>query len=169
MFKLYALLIAIGGGYMWLRRKRYNASHNKSIKRLAKHLDASESFESLSASLDVAVRNKPLPVDFDLRKMDRVKQVSFTGEAEKKFQLVSTRSNGKGDAVVIANGKGKDLLPTRYGVKEIDRVFPCPLFISCNREEGRMVFYSMFPEDKEHQFFLEDLSDHLFEIVNRES
>jgi hypothetical protein len=168
MIKLFLLLIAAGSGIMILRRKNYNASHKKSTSRLAKHLDASESFEGIAASLDVVVRNKNISADFDPRNLDRVKQLNFTGETAQKYSIASARSNGKGEAVVIANGKGKDIIPTRHGVKEVDRIFACPLYITCNPEQGRMQFYSMFPEDKEHQFFLEDLCDEIFLVVNSE-
>lgn len=168
MIKLFLLLIAAGSGIMILRRKNHNASHRKSTHRLARHLDASENFESLAASLDVVVRNKNIPADFDPRNLDRVKQLNFTGDTAQKFSIASARSNGKGEAAVIASGKGKDIIPTRHGVKEVDRIFPCPLYISCKPEEGSMRFYSMFPEDKEHQFFLEDLCDEIFLVVKNE-
>jgi hypothetical protein len=165
MFKVLAILIAIGSGFMLLRRKNYNASHKRSTSQLAKNLDTSASFESLAASLDVVVRNKSLPESFDIHHLQRLNHLKFNGDSANKFSVISARSNAKGEAVVIANGKGKDIIPTRHGVKEVDRIFACPLYITCQVDEGRMVFYSMFPEDKEHQFFLEDLCDEIYTTV----
>ena len=84
-----------------------------------------------------------------------------------KFSVLDVKSNNNDEFIIISNAKVIDLLPGRYGNQEIEKYYPCWMYVHHKIVENQSVFRSTFPEDKEHQYLLEDFADELYKQINQ--
>lgn len=158
------LLLSVGTGFFWLTTKRKNSSSERASNRIQKELELGN-FSGVRELLNAMMRSIPVGDSFSMPNFLENLQALKAQKLAGKFRVIDVRENGA-EAIVVTNATVQDLLPTRYGNKDIDRIIPCWLLVKHDETENRVAFYSEFPYDRDQQYLLEDLSEALFANAN---
>lgn len=162
MIKFFGLLMLAGGGIMWLRIKYFNSSSRRSSKRAIKDLQEGKvDFAGMMETLSMMIRSKPVAAGFNLADFHQRLNLLTHKKLLGKITIQFVESKGP-DTIVIGQAEVKDIVPGYYGTNDVKVVYPCWIHISVNTDEQRMDFRSTFPQDKEHQYLLEDMADEIF-------
>jgi len=162
MIKLFGLLMLAGGGIMWLRIKYFNSSSKRSSKRAIKYLQEGKvDVAGMIETLNMMIRSKPIAAGFNLSDFHQRLSLLTHKKLSSKITIQFVESRGT-DTIIIAQAEVKDIVPGYYGTNDVKVVYPCWIHISINTDEQKMDFRSTFPQDKEHQYLLEDMADELF-------
>jgi hypothetical protein len=86
-------------------------------------------------------------------------------EFAEKFILKSVAKSFNNEYLFVVDAKSKDLMPSRGGNKFFDRFYAASLLIKVKEAENEIEFYSILPEDKEHEYILKNLSDTIFSLL----
>ncbi|RYZ22688.1 MAG: hypothetical protein EOO16_07955 [Chitinophagaceae bacterium] len=166
MFKLILLGLAVGAYFFRMQSRKASRNAQNTTRAHARKL-AGGNFEAVAAELDMQVRQKS-SATFSVELLyGRLKALKGKAIAE-KFHLADLRRGDNGDLLLLADGKTTELVPGRGGNELIDRFYSCCLYVHADADENIVRFRSSFPDDKEHQYLLEDLSDHLFDMGREE-
>jgi hypothetical protein len=161
MFKITTLALLLIGGIAWLRI-RWAVSRNRDTSaKLVKDLKSGTiNFESLADSLGMSIRNTPIPANRQLSPLS-VAAERWTGrKLRDKFMVQHTHIEMETKAVIIGEASCTDI-NTATG-KEMKITYPCWLRMDIDPVAGFARFFSSMPENKDHQYLLEDLSDEIF-------
>lgn len=162
MFKIVGLLVLAGAGIMWLRQAAANSKAQNASRSLQKDLKkGSIDFDSLAGSLGMMIRSKPMPPGFDIISFNQQLEKLATAKLLEKITIKQVERKGN-NSIVIAEAVIKDILPQYSSNREVDIVYPCWICIKMNEAEQRINFTATMPQDKDHQYLLEDLADELY-------
>jgi len=169
MLKLVLFVVfGIGGGIYALNRQYRNYKAVSAGKNTARQLHEGRiDVATIAEGLEMPVRRKHVDDPQKLAGLRTKIAASIAVGLPKKFIIRRIENGLSNDMLVIADGIVKDIMPTRYGTKEVDKTHACWLYIKVNLAENMVDFTSVFPDDKDHQYLLEDLADHIFTSVIR--
>lgn len=166
MIKLTFLAIfLLIGGIAALRRYQRNTQMETAGRDISKHLETGNiEVASLGAELDMLIRRKKVPSTENM-----VPQIieSVSVHLPQKFKLLQKKMGDAGDGIIIANAIIPDIEVTRNGTEEVMITYPCWLYIKVFPEEVSIDFRSVIPQNKDHQYALEDLADHAMSMAMR--
>jgi hypothetical protein len=161
MFRLFFLALAVGAYFFRLQSRSASRRAQQSTRVRAGHL-AQGNFENLVDELDLPVRQKPA-AGFSVEILEASLKELREKQLTDKFRLLDLRRGSDSDLIVLADGKTSELVPTRHGNELVDRFYSCCIYVHPLPEEDKVSFRSAFPDDKEHQYLLEDFADLLYQ------
>lgn len=166
MIKLTLIIIfLVIGGIAALRRQQRNRQLETAASDVSKQLDAGNmDVASLGAELDMLIRRKKATTAAG---MTPLIIAEIAKELPDKFNILQTKTGNDDDGVIIANATVIDIDLTRNGSREVEVIYPCWLYIKANAAENYIDFRSMIPQNKDHQYVLEDLADHAMAMAIR--
>jgi hypothetical protein len=165
MFKLIALISSILIGSYWISAIYRNWTSKKASKKLVDQLSIGN-FNVVRDYLDMIIREKRCLGTFDALDFSK-KIMAWKGKTVlEKFSVLDVKTNNNEQLIIISNAKVIDLLPGRYENREIEKFYSCWIHVYHDIAANRLVFRSTFPEDKEHQYLLEDLADEMYKLTN---
>ncbi|MET0391592.1 MAG: hypothetical protein ABW019_00570 [Chitinophagaceae bacterium] len=140
-----------------------NASARNVTKKTVDQLKKGRlDFTALADSLEMMIRSKPVdalfnPVSFN-QELDKLVSARLSG----KFTVIHVARDQANNSIVIAEAEIDDIIAGAGGNREVKAVYPCWIYIRINPGEQKIDFTSSFPQNKDHQYLLEDLSDELY-------
>ncbi|RYD93075.1 MAG: hypothetical protein EOP50_11705 [Sphingobacteriales bacterium] len=160
MFKLIFVVLAVGAFFFRAQSRNASRRAQNDTRRRAKQL-LEGSFDTLASELDLPVRRKGA-AGFAAERLEAALTGKQPGTLGEKFHFLDLRKGPEGALLVLTDGKTTELVPTRSGTELVDRFYSCCLYM--HTEGELVVFRSSFPDDKEHQYLLEDLADTLYAL-----
>lgn len=164
---IFLVVFVIGGGIMRLNRKRRNLQTQVNSKKLADRANKGPiDFDSLYNTFDILIRKKSFAKGISTKDFyTKISDINKLKDFSDKYILRSVVKSLNNEYLIIADGKSTDLQPTRGGNKLIERLYAASLLIKIKELENEIEFYSTFPEDKEHEYILKNLSDSIFALL----
>lgn len=161
------LIIGIGvilfSAGIWIRSQWGRSKNNSTAKQIIDDLKSGKYvIESYAESLGILICTKVLPKEADLKQMKTKLQAFIGKQLLSKYKIEYADLNDNGNGIIIAEAKGKELVPVYGGNKEIEIHFPCWLYIQADQDNARIEFKSTFPESKDHHYLLEDLAAEIY-------
>ncbi len=165
VYKVIGVLILAGIGIMWLSVQISNSSAKNASKKVVDNLKTRKlSFESLAESLGMNIRVKALNNSFNINLFNSHLSNLNGKKLLDKFTIYWIEKSSDNKTIVIGEALVKEFIPTSESYsKEVDKFYPCWVFINIDELTKEITFKSSFPSDKEHQYLLEDLSDAIYE------
>lgn len=153
------------GGIAALRRYQRNTQMENAGKDISKHLETGIiEVASLGQELDMLIRRKKVSATENLA--PRIIE-AVSAQLPEKFKLLQKKAGNADDGVIIANAIIPDIEITRNGTREVMITYPCWLYVKALPEEACIDFRSTVPQNKDHQYLLEDLADHAMTMALR--
>lgn len=163
MFKIIWLMVAAGAGIIWLRHKAANASAQNATRKTVDNLKKGKlDFTTLADSLGMTIRSKPIDPAFNPFTFNQRLDKLITAKLSDRFTVIHIERNQANNSIVIAEAMIDDIIAGSGGNKNVKVVYPCWMYIKINPAEEKIDFTSSFPQDKDHQYLLEDLSDEIY-------
>lgn len=146
------------GGIAALRRYQRNTQMENAGKDISKHLETGNiEVASLGEELNMLIRRKKVASTENL--VPRILE-AVSAQLPEKFKLLQKKAGNADDGVIIAKAIIPDIEITRNGTQEVMITYPCWLYIKALPEDACIDFRSTIPQNKDHQYLLEDLADH---------
>lgn len=157
-----AIAVLLAAALVWLRAQWARSKNSNAANQIIQDLQSGKyEIGSYAETLGIRISSLPLPESFDTRKARTILQELAGKKIQEKFSIRYADMNDEGKGIVIGEAKSKDIVAGYGGNKEIDIHFPCWIYIDTRGADHCMEFRSTFPENKDHHFLLEDLSQAL--------
>jgi len=168
---IFLVVFVIGGGIMRLNRRRGNSVAKSCSKKLADLANKGPiDFDRLYNTFDILIRKKTFEAGLNTQDFyTKISEINKSKNFSDKYILKSVARSLNNEYLIIADGKSNDLIPTRGGNKMVERFYAASLLIKVKETENEIEFYSTFPEDKEHEYILKNLSDTIFSLLISET
>lgn len=159
------IIFLLIGGIAALRRYQRNAQMENAGRNISKHLETGNiKVASLGEELDMLIRRKKVSSAENL--VPRVIE-AVSIHLPEKFKLLQKKAGNADDGIIIAKAIIPDIEITRNGTREVMITYPCWLYVKALPEEACIDFRSTIPQNKDHQYLLEDLADHAMAMAMR--
>ncbi|NCT73777.1 MAG: hypothetical protein GXC78_04555 [Chitinophagaceae bacterium] len=153
-----AVTFLLIGGIAALRRYQRNTQMENAGKDISRHLEIGNvEVASLGEELNMLIRRKKVVSTENL--VPRIIEAVST-QLPQKFKLLQKKTGNTDDGVIIAKAIIPDIEITRNGTQEVMITYPCWLYVKALPEDACIDFRSTIPQNKDHQYLLEDLADH---------
>jgi hypothetical protein len=167
LFKLLLFVALLGAGYAAVQARRRNEKVDASGAGAADLLKSgSASIEEIANGLGMLIRRKKVTdvalLSSYIQKLDAAIAVS---PLPSKFSLREKKVGAFNDMLIVATGQIQDFVHTYGGTKEITHKHNCWFHVVVTPQEQQVDYFSAMPDDKDHQYMLEDLADYLHGLV----
>lgn len=161
------ITVLLIGSIAALRRYQRNTLMENAGKDISKHLETGNiAVASLGEELDMLIRRKKVASTENL--VPRILE-AVSAQLPEKFKLLQKKTGNDNDGIIIANAIIPDIEITHNGTQEVMITYPCWLYIKALPDEACIDFRSTIPQNKDHQYALEDLADHALNITLRQN
>jgi len=160
-----AIVVLLGAGIIWLRAQWARSRNSSAAKDIIDSLKSGKyNIASYAEALGIMISTKPCQPHFDPADGRKRLQALSGQQLRQRFSIQYADMDEEGRGIVIAEAKSKDIVAGYGGNREIEIHFPCWLYIQPDPANQKIDFRSTFPENKDHHYLLEDLSE---EIIMR--
>jgi hypothetical protein len=144
---------------VWLRIQwGRSRNQNESKKIIADLKSGKHVIESYADAFSIMIVAKPLSGEINRETMKHYLHSLTDKKILDKYTVQYGDMNENNKGIIIGEGFVKDIVHDR----QIDVHYPCWLYIDVNEEGKEVSFRSTFPENKDHHYLLEDLSQEIF-------
>lgn len=156
------IAVLLAAALVWLRAEWARSKNSNAANQIISDLQSGKYvIESYADTLGILISSKPLPETFDPTNARTRLQELAGKKLQGKFSIRYADMNTEGKGIVIGEAHAKDIVAGYGGNKEIDIHFPCWIYIDTRSADQLIDYRSTFPENKDHHFLLEDLTQAL--------
>jgi hypothetical protein len=156
-------VILLAAGLVWLRVQWGKSKNSNTSKKIVEDLQSGKYvIESYADSLNIMIRTKTITQQINPIEIKAYLHSLSGKKLLDKFTIQYGDMNEKIKGIVIGEGSVKDFIQMPGGNKEIDVFYPCWLYIEMNDNGREISFKSSFPENKDHHYLLEELSEEIY-------
>jgi hypothetical protein len=153
------IIILLGAGIAWLRAEWGRSKNKNASRQLIDDLKSGKyMIESYAGSFEILIWSADIDQEFN---QPAIKQYLNSLNAKKvldKFTVAYADMDDNQKGIVIGEGLIKDYVHD----KEIEVHYPCWIYIDTDAINRTVSFKSTFPENKDHHYLLEDLSQEIY-------
>lgn len=151
------ILLLLVVGVLWLRMQWGRSKNKNQSRKIIDDLKSGKhDIESYSEALSILIFSKPVQQKIDDQKIRQYLQSLNGKKTNHKFTIEYGDLNENNKGIVIGEGFVKDTIHDR----QVDVFYPCWIYIDI--DENNVSFKSTFPENKDHHYLLEDLSQEIY-------
>ncbi|HMK26971.1 MAG TPA: hypothetical protein VK483_13150 [Chitinophagaceae bacterium] len=158
------IIVLLVAGIAWLRVQWGRSRNKNTSKQIIEDLQSGKYvIESYAESLGIMICSRSVSQPMDAT---AIKQYLHSLKGKKlsdKFNIEYGDMNENSKGIVIGEAITKDFIQAPNGNKEIDIFYPCWLYIDVNENNKEVSFKSTYPENKDHHYLLEDLSQVIYD------
>ena len=146
-------------GITWLRVQWGRSKNQNASRQIVEDLKSGKYvIESYADSLNIMIWSKLVSEEINTAGIKHYLHSLNGKKVLDKFTVQYGDFNQNNKGIIIGEGSVKDTIHD----KEIDVFYPCWLYIDINESNKEVSFRSTFPENKDHHYLLEELSQEIY-------
>ena len=154
---IFGLLILLFVAIVWIRMQWGRSKNKNQSKKIVDDLKSGKhDIESYAEALSIMIFSKPVQQEIEGQKLKHYLQSLSGKKTLNKFTVEYGDMNENKKGIVIGEGFVKDTIHDR----QVDVFYPCWIYIDI--DGNNISFKSVFPENKDHHYLLEDLSTEIY-------
>jgi hypothetical protein len=157
------IVILLAAGATWARANWGKSKNRQTVNTIIADLKSGKFvIESYADSLNAMIYSKAYTGEFNLPAVKNYLNSLRNKKILNKFIVHYADINSNHNSIVLSEVVVKEYVGLPDNERKIDIYYPCWLYIHFDEDKKELSFKSTFPENKEHQYLLEDLSSEIY-------
>ncbi len=158
------IVILLAAGATWARAHWGKSKNRQTVNSIIADLKSGKFvIESYADSLNIMICSNVCSGEFDLPSVKKYLNTLVNKKVLDKFTVHYADISSKKNGIVLSEVVIKEYVGLPDNERKIDIYFPCWLYIHFDEEKKEVLFKSTFPENKDHHYLLEDLSQEIYQ------